>query len=139
MEKEMLSIVATSAIVSDQEQVALWKVALEAVTAGIAEGGGRCCGGVAGGTASELSWSLSTGGEAGGVETRILRRGGGPHSVSRSGRGALEWSKHWTSAVQYFSLEASLIQSLREPCWLMVVVGTHSKRSCRFHTMVFLV
>ena len=84
--------------------MALWKAVLEAVTVGIAEGG--CChGGVAGGTASESSWSLSTGGGAVGIGTRVLRRGGSSHSVGCSGRGALEWSKHWTSEVQYFSLE----------------------------------
>jgi hypothetical protein len=78
------------------------------------QGGGRCRGGVAVCTVSESSWSLSSGGRVGGKGTQVLWRGGGSHAVGCSGRGTSEWGKHWTRAVQYFPLEASLIQSLRE-------------------------
>jgi hypothetical protein len=45
---------------------------------------------------------------------RVLQRDGGTHIASQSGRGASEWSRHWTSVVQCFSLEASLNQSMSE-------------------------
>ncbi len=95
--------------------MALWRVAREAVAVGVAKGGGIAV--VVLWAAQHLSRRdpCPGGGGAGGEGTRVLRRGGAPHAGGRSGRGALEWSKHWTSAVQYFSSDASLIQSLREP------------------------
>jgi hypothetical protein len=87
-------------------------------------GGGRQCGGVGGCSSSEFLWVLSVGGGTGGGGTLALRRGGGPHAVGCSGRGASEWSRQWTRAIQYLLSDASLIQFLSEPEQFMVVVGT---------------
>ena len=55
-------------------------------------------------------------GGVGGEGTPVLWCGGSPHAGGCSGRGTPEWSKHWTSAFQYFLLEASPNDLLLHTC-----------------------